>query len=75
MVRVRNPVSFSMINDPFRLGGNIGGQYKRAVALALHIGFGNISGIIASNIYRTKDAPRYKLGRELHLLPNSSLGL
>ena len=32
--------------------------------MALHIGIGNFSGAIASNIYRAQDAPRYILGRE-----------
>lgn len=56
-----SPVQF---NDSFRLGGNLAGHYKRAVAVALQIGIGNIAGIAASNIYRTNDAPGYKLGRK-----------
>ena len=47
-----------------RLGNNLCGQYKRGVGMALHIGIGNFSGAIASNIYRTRDEPRYVLGRE-----------
>ena len=39
------------------------GQYKRGVAMAAHIGIGNFAGAIASNIFRTQDAPRYVLGR------------
>ena len=31
--------------------------------MALHIGIGNFGGAIASNIYRSQDAPRYILGR------------
>jgi hypothetical protein len=53
----------------FRLGGNVAGQYKRAAALALHIGLGNLSGVIASNIYRTQDSPRYRLGRKSQSSP------
>ncbi|KAI0319733.1 MFS general substrate transporter [Amylostereum chailletii] len=45
------------------LGNNLSGQYKRGVGMALHIGIGNFSGAIASNIFRTQDAPRYILGR------------
>ncbi len=47
-----------------RLGNNLAGHYKRGVGMALHIGIGNFGGAIASNIYRTQDAPRYILGRE-----------
>jgi hypothetical protein len=32
--------------------------------MALHIGIGNFGGAFASNIYRTRDGPRYVLGRE-----------
>jgi hypothetical protein len=49
---------------PRRLGNNLSGQYKRGVGMALHIGIGNFSAAIASNIYRTRDEPRYVLGRE-----------
>jgi len=61
-------------NDLYRLGGNVAGQYKRAAALALQVGLGNISGIAASNIYRAKDAPRYKLGRKLQTRFTISFG-
>jgi hypothetical protein len=46
-----------------RLGNNMSGQYKRGVGMAFHIGVGNFAGAIAANIYRTKDSPRYVLGR------------
>jgi len=49
------------------LGGNVAGQYKRAVALALFVSIGNTSGIVVSNIYRTQDAPKYKLGHGIEL--------
>jgi len=49
------------------LGGNVAGQYKRAVAVSLHLGIGNLAGIIAANIYRTKDSPRYRLGHGVEL--------
>ena len=45
------------------MGNNLAGHYKRGVGMALHIGIGNFGGAIASNIYRTQDAPRYILGR------------
>ncbi|KAH8091641.1 MFS general substrate transporter [Cristinia sonorae] len=50
------------------LGNNLAGQYKRGVGMALHIGIGNFSGAIASNIYRSQDAPRYMLGHGLELM-------
>ncbi|KAL5514524.1 hypothetical protein ACEPAG_1840 [Sanghuangporus baumii] len=50
------------------LGNNLSGQYKRGVGMALQIGIGKFSGTIASNIYRTRDAPRYILGHGLVLM-------
>ncbi|TFK86776.1 MFS general substrate transporter [Polyporus arcularius HHB13444] len=50
------------------LGNNLAGHYKRGVGMALHIGIGNFGGAIASNIYRTQDAPRYILGHAIELM-------
>ncbi|KAI0708311.1 MFS general substrate transporter [Earliella scabrosa] len=50
------------------LGNNLAGHYKRGVGMAMHIGIGNFGGAIASNIYRTQDAPRYILGHALELM-------
>ncbi|KII95429.1 hypothetical protein PLICRDRAFT_98827 [Plicaturopsis crispa FD-325 SS-3] len=50
------------------LGNNLAGQYKRAVGMALHIGIGNFSGAISSNVYRTQDAPRYIIGHGIELM-------
>jgi hypothetical protein len=44
------------------MANNLAGHYKRAVGLAIQVGFGNIGGIIASNIFVSKDAPRYFVG-------------
>ncbi|KAI6041665.1 MFS general substrate transporter [Pisolithus marmoratus] len=44
------------------LANNLRGKYKRAVGGALQVGTANFSGIIASNIFRTQDEPRYILG-------------
>ena len=44
------------------LNNNMGGHYKRSTGSAMQIGFGNCAGIIASNIYITKDAPTYPVG-------------
>jgi len=49
------------------LGGNVAGQYKRAVAMGLQIGIGNFAGIVASNIYRTQQTPTYRLGHGVEL--------
>ncbi|OOQ91533.1 putative MFS transporter [Penicillium brasilianum] len=41
---------------------NIEGVYKRGVSLGFIIGWGNLNGIVSSNIYRDKDKPRYYPG-------------
>lgn len=46
-----------------RLGNNLAGQHKRAIGMAVHLGVGNMNGIIASNLYLSTEAPRYILGR------------
>jgi MFS family permease len=46
---------------------NVEGVYKRGVTLGFVIGWGNINGVVASNIYRTKDKPRYQLGHAVVL--------
>jgi hypothetical protein len=44
------------------LSNNLGGHVKRGVGSAVQIGLGNISGLIASNIYFPAEAPTYKTG-------------
>lgn len=39
-----------------------GGVYKRGVTLGFVIGWGNLNGIVSSNIYRDDDAPQYYPG-------------
>lgn len=51
-----------------RLSNNLSGQYKRGIGMALHIGIGNFSGAIASNIFRTQDKPRFILGRTSNVI-------
>lgn len=41
---------------------------KRAVGLAIQMGFGTMGGAAASNFYRSEDAPRYRLGHILVLV-------
>jgi hypothetical protein len=36
--------------------------YKRGITLGFVIGWGNLNGIVSSNIYRAKDKPLYRLG-------------
>jgi hypothetical protein len=49
------------------MANNLGGHYKRAIGLAIQIGFGNIGGIIASNIFNKDSAPRYTVGYSVSL--------
>ncbi|KAF2034645.1 MFS general substrate transporter [Setomelanomma holmii] len=41
---------------------NTEGVYKRGVTLGFVIGWGNLNGVVSSNIYRAKDKPRFFLG-------------
>ncbi|KAI0634510.1 MFS general substrate transporter [Trametes polyzona] len=44
------------------LGNNCVGHYKRGVGIAMQVMIGNMGGIVASNAYYVKDAPRYLRG-------------
>ncbi|KXL44240.1 hypothetical protein M433DRAFT_155148 [Acidomyces richmondensis BFW] len=44
------------------LANNLAGHYKRAIGLAIQVAFGNIGGIIASNVFVRTEAPRYFVG-------------
>lgn len=46
-------------------GNNIGGATKRAVGIAMHVGFGNLGGVLASFSFRAVDEPRYFSGHGL----------
>ncbi|KAK7679927.1 hypothetical protein QCA50_017087 [Cerrena zonata] len=50
------------------LSNNVAGTYKRAVAMGLEIGIGNLCGIFSSNIYRTQDSPRFFLGHGIEIM-------
>ncbi|ODQ63240.1 MFS general substrate transporter [Nadsonia fulvescens var. elongata DSM 6958] len=50
------------------LANNIQGPMKRSVAMAIQIGLGNLGGAFASNFYRAKDAPHYKLGHGMEIM-------
>lgn len=41
---------------------NVEGVYKRGVTLGFMIGWGNLNGIMASNVYRDSDSPTFRPG-------------
>lgn len=43
------------------------GVYKRGVTLGFVIGWGNLNGIVSSNIYRSPDSPEYYPGHGIML--------
>jgi nitrate/nitrite transporter NarK len=47
------------------MSNNIEGVYKRGVTLGFVIGWGNLNGVVSSNIFRTKDSPRFILGHSV----------
>lgn len=49
------------------ISNNVAGNYKRATAMAIHVGFGNMGGAMSSNFYRTQDSPQFFLGHGLSL--------
>jgi hypothetical protein len=44
------------------LSNNMGGHVKRGASSAIQVAIGNFGGIIASNIYMSKQKPRYPVG-------------
>ncbi|KAI0672087.1 MFS general substrate transporter [Trametes maxima] len=44
------------------LGNNAVGHYKRGLGIGMIVMFGNLGGIISSNVYHAQDAPRYVRG-------------
>jgi MFS family permease len=50
------------------MSNNLAGSYKRAAGMAFHIGMGNLGGAMASNFYRTVDAPKFLLGHGLEIM-------
>lgn len=57
------------------LNNNMGGHFKRCFGSAMQIGFGNLGGIIASNIFITSDAPLYPAGYGVSLAMLWACGL
>jgi MFS family permease len=56
------------------VSNNVEGVYKRGVSLGTVIAWGNLNGVMSSNIYRTQDAPWYRLGHSV-VLGYLTLGL
>ncbi|CAG7928949.1 unnamed protein product [Penicillium olsonii] len=53
------------ISQPILIGwlsNNIGGHYKKAIATAMQVGFGNCGGFVASNVFLSAEAPLYVTG-------------
>jgi MFS transporter, ACS family, DAL5 transporter family protein len=49
------------------VGNNVEGVYKRGVSLGTVIAWGNLNGVMSSNIYRGPAAPWYRLGHSVVL--------
>lgn len=62
---------YPTLTGSYRIGNNCIGHYKRGIGLGMTVMFGNIGGVIASNVYRIQDAPRYTRGRESVLIIGS----
>lgn len=46
-------------------GNNIGGSTKRAVGIAMQVGFGNLGGVLSGFTYTYKDAPLFHHGHAI----------
>ena len=44
------------------VSNNTEGVYKRGVTLGFVIGWGNLNGVVSSNIYQARERPRYRTG-------------
>jgi DMSO reductase anchor subunit len=49
------------------VANNTEGVYKRGVVLGFVIGWGNLNGVMAANVYRAEDAPQYRFGHAMVL--------
>jgi hypothetical protein len=49
------------------VSNNVEGVYKRGITLGTVIAWGNLNGVMSSNIYRGEDAPWYRLGHSVVL--------
>ncbi|KAK5001666.1 hypothetical protein LTR28_012395, partial [Elasticomyces elasticus] len=46
---------------------NVEGVYKRGVTIGFVIGWGNLNGVVSSNIYRAQDRPNFRPGHSIVL--------
>ncbi|OCL01695.1 MFS general substrate transporter [Glonium stellatum] len=53
---ITQPITLAWVSN------TMSGHYKRSVAAAVQVGFGNIGGIIASNVFLDREKPRYPTG-------------
>jgi len=49
------------------VSNNTEGVYKRGVSMGFVIGWGNLCGVISSNVYQAKDKPKYRTGHGIIL--------
>ncbi|KAF8252812.1 MFS general substrate transporter [Wilcoxina mikolae CBS 423.85] len=49
------------------VSNNTEGVYKRGVTLGMVIGWGNLNGVMSSNVYLARDSPRYTMGHAIIL--------
>ena len=49
------------------VSNNTEGVYKRGITMGFVIGWGNLNGIVSSNIYQAKTAPKYRTGHAVVL--------
>jgi len=46
-------------------GNNLGGSTKRGTAVAMHVGFGNLGGVLAAFVFLPKDSPQFVNGNSI----------
>ena len=49
------------------VSNNTEGVYKRGITMGFVIGWGNLNGVVSSNIYQAKTAPKYRTGHGIVL--------
>ncbi|KAL4069391.1 MFS general substrate transporter [Scleroderma citrinum] len=58
----------SVANTVAWIANNVEGSSKRSVTLAMVVSWGNIQGVVSSNVYRANQTPWYPLGHGLVLM-------